>query len=185
LVVDGVEVGPFDRVVLACHADDALRLLDDADAEERAALGSFRYTRNRVVLHTDNSTLPRRAPARASWNHAVADCRQPNHDLTLTYDLTRLQGLRGERRYLVSVNPADGAIDPGAVLDEVEFRHPAYTFETLDAQQRLHAINGRRGTHFAGAHLGYGFHEDGYASGARAAEAIRDSALAGAAARVL
>jgi predicted NAD/FAD-binding protein len=185
LVVDGVEVGPFDRVVLACHADDALRLLADADEDERAALGGFRYTRNRVVLHSDASVLPRRLPARASWNHAVADCRRPNSDLTLTYDLTRLQGLRGERRYLASVNPAAGAIDPRAVLDAVEFRHPAYTFETLDAQQRLQAINGRRGTYFAGAHLGYGFHEDGYASGVRAAEAIEASAVAGAAVGVV
>src|SRR5207237_4775668 len=99
---------------LACHADEALALLTDASAEERAALGAFGYATNRVVLHTDARALPRHARARASWNVVTDDCRRPSPRLTMTYDMTRLQSLPGtgrargtasalERHYCVSV----------------------------------------------------------------------------------
>lgn len=172
---DGVCVGfrggeqrRFDAVVIATHPDEARALLADATSAERTALGGFKYAPNHVVLHTDERVLPRRAAARAAWNyHRVEQAGMPD-TLTMSYDLTRLQRLPVEHPYCVSVNPGD-RVDPEQILAEFDYAHPVYSAETLAAQAQLEAINGDRDTHFAGAYLGYGFHEDGLQAGVRAA----------------
>jgi predicted NAD/FAD-binding protein len=157
----------FDKVVMACHANEALRLLGDASDDEQRALAGFSYTANLAVLHTDASMLPKRARARASWNYTTDDCRGAGGVLGMTYDLNRLQALDEAQTYCVSLN-AQG-VRPETIMREMQYDHPRYTFETLAAQQAVERINGARHTYFAGAHLGHGFHEDGFQSGARVA----------------
>jgi predicted NAD/FAD-binding protein len=165
----------FDAVVLATHADDALRLLGDADGLERRVLGGFEYSRNVVVLHSDERLLPANPRARASWNVRVRDCHVPGDALVMTYHMNRLQSLAGDVQYGVSVNPGD-LVRPARVILERAFTHPMYTFGTLDAQAGVRGLQGRNRTWFAGAHLGYGFHEDGCRSGFEVGAMIRDAA---------
>jgi predicted NAD/FAD-binding protein len=171
---DGVELRTadgvarrFDKAVVATHADQALALLGDPSGEERRALSAFSYTANEAVLHTDERLLPRARSARASWNYAVNGALKP----TVTYYLNRLQALEADEHYCVTLNRS-AEIDPERVVMRTVYHHPVYTQETLRGQRELAALSGRRHTLFAGAHLGNGFHEDGLASGVRAAAAL-------------
>ena len=161
----------FDAVVVAAHAPQALAMLADADDLERDVLGAFRTTANSAVLHTDVSLLPRRPSARASWNYRMDDTGAAASLPTVTYYLNKLQMLDEPEHYCVTLN-RDDAIAPEHVIRRFDYAHPLYTFESLAAQGRLPQIDGRRRTFFCGAYHGFGFHEDGLASGLRAAAAL-------------
>jgi uncharacterized protein len=155
----------FDAAVVATHPDQALRMLAEPTNAERMVLGAIPYTINQAQLHTDESVLPRRHRARASWNYLMAP---DSDDVLVTYDVTRLMRLRGPRRFLVTLGGHD-RVDPSTVLAEMTYDHPLYTPESVAAQGRLPELNDDK-IAYAGAYHGWGFHEDGAASGLRAAE---------------
>jgi predicted NAD/FAD-binding protein len=159
-----------DRVVIATHPDQALRLLADPTANETRLLGAFEYLPSTTLLHTDASVLPRNPAARASWNYRMDSCRSDDKRVKISYDLKILQRITDDADYVVTLN-ADGAVDPSRVLAEMNYAHPTYTRASVAAQRELPSINDGR-TAFAGAWQGWGFHEDGCASGVRAAESF-------------
>lgn len=161
-----------DRVVIATHPDQALALLTDASEPELRLLGAFRYSSSHTVLHTDSSLLPRSRGARASWNYQMDSCQSTGVDtpVNVSYHLNRLQRIDDPVDYLVTLN-SDGQVDPATVIAEMDYAHPTFTTASVAAQQELGLINDGR-TAFAGAWQGWGFHEDGCASGVRAAESL-------------
>ncbi|OMB77200.1 NAD(P)/FAD-dependent oxidoreductase [Mycolicibacterium conceptionense] len=165
--VDGQSPRRFDAAVIATHPHQALLMLDHPTEDERRILGAIPYSLNQAQLHTDESVLPRLPKARASWNYLIDS---EGHAVTVSYDITRLMRLGGSRRYLVTLGGAH-RVDPSKVVAEMVYEHPAYTRESVAAQQLLPGLNDGRIV-FAGAYHGWGFHEDGAASGLRAAERL-------------
>ena len=161
-IEDGREM-VFDHVVLASHAEDSLRLLGDATPEEHAALSAWRYHRNMTVLHTDDSVMPPDRRLWASWNYRRRASGAPTDPVSITYYMNRLQGLTTKKDYLVSLNLRT-PVDPEKVIYSVEYTHPAYTPDSIRAQQALRDLDGAGNTHFCGSYMGYGFHEDAVAS---------------------
>lgn len=165
-----------DHVVLACHADQALALLADADAAERGVLGAIRFQHNVTTLHTDAALLPRHPKARAAWNATVP--RAPGAPCHVSYWMNALQGLGAPFPLVVTLN-GDDAIDPARVIARMDYAHPLYSHAMVAAQARRHEIQGRRRTWFAGAYWGWGFHEDGIRSAADIAAAFGIETTAG------
>jgi uncharacterized protein len=165
----GGEAERFDEVVLATHSDQALALLEDAGDREREILGAIPYQHNEAVLHTDVRLLPRRRHAWASWNYHWQP--EPASRATVTYHMNRLQSLRAEREFCVTLNRTD-AIDPAKVIRKIMYAHPVYTASGVGAQRRFDEVSGWRHTHFCGAYWGWGFHEDGVRSALRVAERL-------------
>jgi predicted NAD/FAD-binding protein len=160
----GYEPERFDAVVIATHSDQALTLLADPSERERELLGAIPYQCNEAVLHTDRSLLPRRRRAWASWNyHLGADA--PG-GCTVTYHMNRLQSLRADREFCVTLNRTE-AIDPEQIIRTMQYAHPVFTPAGIAAQARHHEISGRNRTHYCGAYWGSGFHEDGVSSASR------------------
>jgi predicted NAD/FAD-binding protein len=159
----------FDQVVLACHSDQALALLADTSADERAVLGSIGYQPNEVVLHTDASLLPRQQKAWAAWNVFVPGTADA--PCTVSYCMNLLQGLDAPEPLVVTLNRSE-AIDPAKVLRRLNYHHPVYTPQSVAAQQRRDVIQGVNRTWFAGAYWGWGFHEDGMRSAVEVAAGL-------------
>ncbi len=158
----------FDHVIVATHSDQALALLAAPTDVEREILSAIQYRPNEATLHTDERMMPRRARARASWNWRR---RHDVHAPTLTYDLTRLEGLRAARRVYLTLNQSD-AIDPELVLASMTYWHPVFDAAAMRAQRRHGEISGRDAISYAGAYWGYGFHEDGARSAVTVCRAL-------------
>jgi uncharacterized protein len=166
VVVSSHGHGPerFDAVVIATHSDQALALLADPSQRERELLGAIPYQPNEAVLHTDRSLLPRRRRAWASWNYHL-DAGAPGR-CTVTYHMNRLQSLRADREFCVTLNRT-AAINPEQIIRTLRYAHPVFTPAGVAAQARHHEISGRNRTHYCGAYWGWGFHEDGVTSAQR------------------
>ncbi|MET0702976.1 MAG: FAD-dependent oxidoreductase [Mycobacterium sp.] len=158
----------FDAVVIATHPDQALGMLAEPTAAERAVLGALPYSTNHAQLHTDESVLPTRERARASWNYLTTPAAGAG--VLVTYDVSRLMRLTGPRRFLVTLGGRD-RVDPASVIAEMTYHHPLYTPESVAAQRLLPSLNDER-IAFAGAYHGWGFHEDGAVSGLKAAQRL-------------
>ena len=159
----------FDAVVIATHSDQALALLGDPSERERELLGAIPYQSNEAVLHTDRSLLPRRRRAWASWNYHLDE--GVTGRCTVTYHMNRLQSLRADREFCVTLNRT-AAIDPERIIRTIQYAHPVYTPAGVAAQSRHHEISGRNRTHYCGAYWGWGFHEDGVKSALRVVREI-------------
>ena len=174
----GVEVATdlgtewFDHVVLACHSDQALALLADADDTEREVLGAVRYQANRALLHTDVTLLPRRRKAWAAWNFESAGAAGDGdaNSVCLHYLINRLQPVPFARPLLVSLNPLREPA-PALVQREMQYAHPVFDAAAIAAQARVPELQGRHRSYFCGAWCGHGFHEDGLRAGRAAAQA--------------
>jgi predicted NAD/FAD-binding protein len=154
----------FDEVVLACHSDQALRLLIDADAAERRMLGAIRYQDNDVVLHTDEHFLPRRRLAWSAWNYHADHAAESGRPVGVSYLINKLQPLPFSRPVIVTLNPGREP-RPEHVIDRYRYAHPVFDLAAIAAQSRLPQLQGRHHTWFCGAWTGYGFHEDGLKAG--------------------
>ncbi|MEQ9813528.1 MAG: FAD-dependent oxidoreductase [Azospirillaceae bacterium] len=165
------ETEVFDEVILACHADQALALLDDRDELEHRHLSAFRYEPNKAVLHSDTSLMPRRRRVWSAWNYLSRGVTQNDARLCVSYWMNRLQALRCRRPFFVTVNPVHTPA-PDTVVAAFDYAHPQFDQAAVDAQASLGELQGRRHTWFCGSYFGYGFHEDGLASGLAVAEAL-------------
>lgn len=180
----GAEAERFDAVILACHSDQALAMLEDPSPAERAALSAVAYRPNRAVLHADARQMPRRRACWSSWIYRAdgpasgglaSEEPADTAGVGVTYWMNRLQGIPDNDQMFVTLNP-QSPIDPALIYDETSFDHPVFDAPALAAQERIAAMNGTDNTWYAGASLRYGFHEDGFASAQRIARAMRTAA---------
>jgi uncharacterized protein len=172
---------PFDKVVLATHSDQALALLDTPSQQEQRCLSAIRYQANLAVLHTDASVMPKNHRAWAAWNYVGGGGAQDvaSHApqrVCLHYWLNRLQPLPTVKPVFVSLNPVV-AMAPQCVLGQYDYAHPVFDTAAIQAQALLPALQGQQHTYYAGAWMGYGFHEDGFKAGVAAAQAVMRDAV--------
>jgi predicted NAD/FAD-binding protein len=165
-------VDAYDHVILATHSDEALRLLETPTPAEQALLAAIRYAPNTAYLHRDARLMPRRRAAWASWNYLRG---RGGDQVCVSYCMNMLQNIDAQRPLFVTLNPAEPP-DPAKTFGAFAYDHPQFDLAALHAQRAMADVQGKDRISFAGAWLGYGFHEDGLASGLRAAEALGGAA---------
>jgi uncharacterized protein len=161
----------YDHVVMAAHSDQSLRLLADASAQERKLLGDIRYEQNHAILHTDQTMMPKRRRAWASWNYISESGDADTRLVCLTYWMNRLQNIDEKLPVFVTLNPHREP-RPDSVVARFDYEHPIFDQAALEAQKQLWTIQGTKRTWFCGAYFGHGFHEDGLQAGLAVAEAL-------------
>lgn len=161
----------YDRIILACHTDQALAVLDRPTKAEREILTAIPYRPNRVILHRDDSLMPTRKKVWASWNYMRSSDQTSDANVAVSYWMNRLQGIDDTTPLFVTLNPGRDP-KPELVFGEYSYDHPQFGSNAMQVQARLRTIQGHNNTYFAGAWTGYGFHEDGLSSGIQAAEAL-------------
>ncbi len=167
----GQEIESFDHVFMACHGDQALSLLADPSMSEEQVLGAFKYQPNEAILHTDKSLMPKRRRAWAAWNYHIPAYSQER--VAVTYNMNILQGIKAPETFCVTLNHSL-AIRPEKVIDRIQYSHPVFTPESIQAQHRHAEINGAYRTYYCGAYWRNGFHEDGVVSALAALEHFKE-----------
>jgi len=161
----------FDKVILACHTDQSLALLQSPTPEQHSLLSAIRYTPNQAYLHTDSSVMPKNRQAWAAWNYAQNSAQDTHQAVAVTYWLNKLQPLPFTTPLFVTLNPCQ-PIDEQYILQRFDYAHPQLDAAAYQAQQRLATIQGKDNLYFCGAWASYGFHEDGLKSGMRVAKLL-------------
>jgi predicted NAD/FAD-binding protein len=159
----------YDQLIFACHGDQALALLQQPTTQESRILEEFQFSDNRVILHADQSHLPRSRTAWASWNYRMVDAAREQS--TLTYNMNILQCLDKQHTYLVTLNQE---IDERFVIEHFDYTHPIYTTAMIEAQKRWQEISGTDRIHYCGAYWFNGFHEDGVRSALRVCDMLEE-----------
>jgi predicted NAD/FAD-binding protein len=154
----------FDAVICACHADQSLAMLTDADRQEAALLGEFKYQPNIALLHTDESVMPKNKRCWASWNYRVAGGVGQKLSPSTIYWMNSLQGVSDRQNYFVSIN-GENFVNPTSVLKRIHYEHPVFSLGAIRAQKHLNKLNERMTkVYFCGSYFRYGFHEDAFTS---------------------
>ena len=155
----------FDQVIFASHADETLKLLADADQQERALLGEFQYQPNTALLHTDESVMPKTKLCWASWNYRIDQGKGGKISPSTIYWMNSLQGVSDRQNYFVSIN-GENSVNPNSVLKRIEYEHPLFSLGAIRAQKNLPRLNERMNNNvfFCGSYFRHGFHEDAFTS---------------------
>lgn len=161
----------YDHVVMACHSDEALKILNQPSDAETQTLGQIRYQNNEAILHTDTRLMPARRRAWASWNYIGSRTDQDAELLCVTYWMNLLQSLSVEDPVLVTLNPCR-QVEASKIIERYDYAHPIFDAAAINAQPELWQLQGQQNTWFCGAYFGYGFHEDGIQSGLGVAELL-------------
>jgi len=161
----------YDKVVLASHADESLKIISDATDQEKQILNNFKYRKNIAIIHSDESSMPKNKKAWCSWNSSLD--RNNRENSSVTYWLNQLQNLKINKNIFLTINPFF-KIDPNKIYNEINFSHPYYDENALKNQSKLNSIQNKNNTLFAGSYFGYGFHEDGIKSSIEMLKTLND-----------
>jgi uncharacterized protein len=154
----------FDAVICACHADQSLAMLTDADLQESSLLGEFKYQSNTALLHTDASLMPKNKRCWASWNYRIGQGTDGPISPSTIYWMNSLQGVSDRQNYFVSIN-GENSVNPNSVIKRIDYEHPVFSLGAIRAQKYLNKLNGRMtNVYFCGSYFRYGFHEDAFTS---------------------
>ena len=161
----------FDKVVCATHADQTYHMIKDISIEEKRILEPWEYSKNKTILHTDISLMPPTKSAWACWNYVKNKDSNDGDEVSVTYYMNRLQGLKTEKDYLVTLNPTK-IIPKNKIIYETEYTHPKYTHSSLSTQKNIEKVNGLNQLYFCGSYCRYGFHEDAVLSAVNVAKKL-------------
>jgi len=161
----------FDHVIFACHADQALKLIDQPSVDEQSVLSNFHYQRNHIIVHSDESFMPQHKQCWSSWVYLSEQEQDNNNGVSLSYWMNNLQSLETETPIIVTLNPARKP-KQALIMDEHYFSHPIFDYGAITSQRLIHSIQGKRNLWFCGAYQRYGFHEDGLLSAVNVAKGI-------------
>ncbi len=153
----------FDKVILACHADEALNLLHDPSPLETQLLSAFRYEKNLAVVHTDETVMPKNKRTWSSWNYRIEELNGQRVPSTI-YWMNSLQDVSKNKNYFVSINPALANLDPQKIIQSISYEHPLFDLKAIEAQKQLSLLNEKGPIYYSGSYFKYGFHEDAYKS---------------------